>query len=169
MISGIKEFLNKVCAIIFADILHQTIPRSPLNYPIPVLGFPHPTFGPIKVVPRSLDSIIPSNELWGWSLKSDALVDDRTMFLTFSRGFPVSEGEVKELFNSYYGINCVEQVQMMPLASSSNHSLYARMVVHNVSTIDQILCRRSIAKIKINGKHVWARKYEHREHLDKFY
>ncbi|XP_055830805.1 uncharacterized protein LOC129899821 [Solanum dulcamara] len=171
MISGIKAFLNKVCAIIFADILHQTIPgqsRIRLNSPILIPGFPHPTFGPITVVPRSLDSIIPSKGLWGWSIKNDAQVDDRTMFLTFSRGFPVTEGEVKELFNSCYGVNCVEQVHMVPLTSSSDHSLYARMVVRDVSTIDQILCSGSIAKFRINGKHVWARKYERREHLDKF-
>ncbi|XP_060174333.1 uncharacterized protein LOC132605037 [Lycium barbarum] len=172
MISGIKTLLNKVCAIIFTDILHQIMPgksRVVLNSPIPIPGFPHPTYGAITVVPRTLDSIIPSRGLWGWSLKSDAPVDDRTMFLTFSRGFPVTEAEVKELFNSYHGIDCVENVHMVPSASSSDHSLYARMVVRDVSTIDQILCNGSIAKFRINGKHVWARKYERREHLDKFY
>ncbi|CAN4101566.1 unnamed protein product [Withania somnifera] len=172
MISGIKTFLNKVCAIIFADILHQIMPgqsRILLNSPIPIPGFPHPTFGAIIVVPRTLDSIIPSRGLWGWSLKADAPVDDRTMFLTFSRGFPVTEAEVKELFNSYYGIDCVEQVHMVPSTSSSDHSLYARMVVRDISSIDQILSSGSIAKFRINGKHVWARKYERREHLDNFY
>ncbi|MCD7467344.1 hypothetical protein HAX54_004751 [Datura stramonium] len=154
MISGIKAFLNKVCAIIFADILHQTLPgksRIHLNSPIPVPGFPHPTFGSITVVPRSLDSLIPSRGLWGWSLKTDAPLDDRTLFLTFSRGFPVTEAEVKELFNSYYGIDCVEQVHMVPSASSSDHSLYARMLVRDVSTVDHILCNGSIAKFRING------------------
>ncbi|KAM3309080.1 hypothetical protein P3S67_010824 [Capsicum chacoense] len=171
MISGIKTLLNKVCVIIFADILHRIIPgqsRIHLNSPIPIPGFPHPTFGAITVVPRSLDSIIPSRGLWGWSLKNDAPVDDRTMFLTFSRGFPVTEAEVKELFNSYYGIDCVEHVHMVPSGSLSDHPLYAKMVVRDVSTIDQILCNGSIAKFKTNGKHVWARKYERREHLDKF-
>ncbi|KAJ8535493.1 hypothetical protein K7X08_023213 [Anisodus acutangulus] len=172
MISGIKTLLNKVCAIIFVDILHQIMSgksRIILNSPIPIPGFPHPTFGAITVVPRTLDSIIPSRDLWSWSLKTDAPVDDRTMFLTFSRGFPVTEAEVKELFNSYYGIDCVENVHMVPSGSSSDHSLYARMAVRDVSTIDQILCNGSIAKFRINGKHVWARKYERREHLDKFY
>ncbi|XP_016449808.1 uncharacterized protein LOC107774697 [Nicotiana tabacum] len=166
MISGIKTFLNKVCAIIFADILQHILPGQHI---IPIPGFPHPTFGAITVVPRSLDSIIQSRGLWGWSVKIDAPVDDRTMFLTFSRGFPVTEAEVRELFNSYYGIDCVEHVHMVPSASSSDHSLYARMVVRDVSIIDRILSRGYIAKFRVNGKHVWARKYERRDHLDKFY
>lgn len=165
MISGIKNYLNNVCSVVFADILVQVLgnrySKLPLNVPIHVPGFPHPTFGVITVIPRSLDYTIPNKK--GpldtiWSLNPKAQVDDRTMFLTFSRGLYVTEEEVVELFNSKYG-DCVEDVHMVP-PTSSNRSLYAKMVVRNVSTIDQILSTCSSAKFRINGKHVWARKYE---------
>nr|GMD41029.1 uncharacterized protein LOC109169472 [Ipomoea batatas] len=83
------------------------------------------------------------------------------------RGYPVSEEEVKELFNSYYG-DCVETVKMVPPMNASEQSLYARLVVRSVSTIDQVLSRGPIAKFRVNGKHVWARKYERRDmYVDK--
>ncbi|XP_019173898.1 PREDICTED: uncharacterized protein LOC109169472 [Ipomoea nil] len=170
-ISGIKAFLNKVCAVVFADILQQvmssgiTVSLSQVVTPdsaIPIPGFPHPTFGAISVIPRSPDFAIPNGGFWGWSTAAEAPVDDRTMFLTFSRGYPVSEEEVKELFNLYYG-DCVETVKMVPPATASEQSLYARLVVRSVSTIDQVLSRGPIAKFRVNGKHVWARKYERRD------
>lgn len=55
--------------------------------------------------------IIP-NGVWGWSANCIATENDRTILLTFSRGFPVSEAEVKELFTNEYGDNCVEGVYM---------------------------------------------------------
>ncbi|KAG5590971.1 hypothetical protein H5410_041485 [Solanum commersonii] len=62
MISGIKNYLNNVCSIIFADILFWVLskgyPTMPLNFPIHVPGFPHQTFGIITVIRRSLDYII---------------------------------------------------------------------------------------------------------------
>ncbi|XP_031101981.1 uncharacterized protein LOC116005887 [Ipomoea triloba] len=175
-ISGIKAFLNKVCAVVFADILHQVMSSGITlslsqqvtpDSPIPIPGFPHPIFGAINVIPRSPDFAIPNGGFWGWSTATEAPVDDRTMFLTFSRGYPVSEEEVKELFNSYYG-DCVETVKMVPPINASEQSLYARLVVRSVSTIDQVLSRGSIAKFRVNGKHVWARKYERRDmYVDK--
>lgn len=168
-ISGIKAFLNKVCAVVFTDILHQvllgisvSLSQVTPDSPIPIPGFPHPTFGPIVVIPRSPDYVIPNGGLWGWSISTEAPVDDRTMFLTFSRGYPVTEEEVKELFNSYYG-DCVETVKMVPPTTASEQPLYARLVVRSVSTIDQVLSRGPIAKFRVNGKHVWARKYERRD------
>ncbi|XP_060216525.1 uncharacterized protein LOC132644008 [Lycium barbarum] len=117
-----------------------------------------------SVIPRALDYTL-SNKKGPldtiWSLKPEAQVDDRTMFLTFSKGYPVTEAEVIELFNSKYG-DCAEDVHMVP-PTSSNHSLYARMVVRDVSTIDQSLSTCPIAKFRINGKDVWARKYEYQD------
>ncbi|XP_016451868.2 uncharacterized protein LOC107776482 [Nicotiana tabacum] len=157
MISGIKHYLNNVCSIVFADILLQLFPgrsRILLNS----------TFGAITVVPRTLDCIIPTKN--GpldsfWFLNPVVPVDDRTLFLTFSKGYPVTEADVIELFNSKYR-DCIEDIHMVP-STTLDHSLYARMVVRDVSTVDQILSSSPIAKFRINGKHVWARKYERRD------
>ncbi|KAI5656457.1 hypothetical protein M9H77_25250 [Catharanthus roseus] len=170
MITGIKAFLNNVCAIVFTDILVQVFPsRALYDYPLIIPGFPHPTFGPVTIIPRRPNYIFPSKGMWGWSLNIEAPVDDRTIFLTFSRGYPVTEAEVRELFCSHFGDSVVEEVSMEPSGSSSSSSsigeqcLYARMVLRDISTVDRILSRGQIAKFKINGKHVWARKFERRE------
>ncbi|XP_070002382.1 uncharacterized protein LOC142165987 [Nicotiana tabacum] len=132
MISGIKHYLNNVCSIVFADILLQFFQERSII-------LLNSTFGAITVVPRTLDYIIQTNK--GpldsfWSLNPAFPVGDRTLFLTFSKGHS-------------YGAS-----------TTLDHSLYARMVVRDVSTVDQIWSSCPIAKFRINGKHVWARKYE---------
>ncbi|CAH9086898.1 unnamed protein product [Cuscuta europaea] len=167
-ITGIKTILTKVVAIVFVDILEQVLPssgrRRPANPPPPlqIPGFPHPVFGRVEVVPIPPGSSVPDGGLWGWARSYETTVDDRTMFLTFSRGYWVSEEEVWELFTSLFG-DSVEAVKMVPPAVEDEQSLYARMVVRSVKTIDKILGKNIIAKLRINGKHVWARKYERRE------
>lgn len=70
-ISRIKNFLTTVCASIFTDILQrvlattssaQTVPNQPLIIP----GFPHPLFGGLAIVLRSMASDFPTGGLWGW-------------------------------------------------------------------------------------------------------
>ncbi|XP_015084263.1 uncharacterized protein LOC107027679 [Solanum pennellii] len=163
MTSGIKNYLNDVCSIVFADILVWVLskgyPKVPMNFPIHVPGFPHQTFGTITLILKSLDYIIPNkNEPLEniWSLKPKSQFDDRTMLLTLSRSEHMIKKEVVELFNSKYR-DCVEDVHMLP-PTSSKHLLYSQMVVRDVSTIDQILSTKPIAKFKINGKDVWARR-----------
>ncbi|GLT25352.1 hypothetical protein SLA2020_004860 [Shorea laevis] len=164
-ISGIKNFLNTICARIFTDILQRVLgspslvtPNNPLNVP----GFPHPLFGSVTIMPRAISNDFPAGGLWGWHPSNNITEDDRTMFLTFSRGFPVTEDEVKELFIRMHG-ECVESVHMQENVPSNEQPLYARLVLLSVTNVDQILCGRRIAKFRINGKHIWARKYERRE------
>lgn len=172
-ISGIKIFLNNVCARIFTDILQRVLAAGPSqmrpDQPLVIPGFPHPLFGDLTVVTQPLDSdLIPTAEMWGWHPTNDVPEDDRTMFLTFSRGFPVSEEEVRELFTEKFG-NCVEGVHMGNVSSNSNNNnndqqpLYARMILKSVTTVDRILDGRHISKFRINGKHIWARKYARRD------
>ncbi|XP_022132182.1 uncharacterized protein LOC111005103, partial [Momordica charantia] len=56
-ISGVKYFLTNVCARVFADILEAVLggTDSQSNEGLIIDGFPHPTFGSIAVVPKSLD------------------------------------------------------------------------------------------------------------------
>lgn len=171
-ISGIKILLNNVCARIFTDILQRVLAAVPSqtrrDQDLVIPGFPHPLFGDLTVVTQPMDNdLIPTAELWGWHPTNEVSEDDRTMFLTFSRGFPVSEEEVRKLFTEMFG-NCVEGVHMGNLSSNSNSNndqqpLYARMILKSVTTVDQILDGRHISKFRINGKHIWARKYERRD------
>lgn len=170
IISGVKNFLTNICARIFTDILQRVLYPNPQglldpNQPLAVPGFPHPVFGSVTIINPmfSSDHGIPTGGLWGWHPYIELSVDDRTMFLTFSRGFPVSEEEVKELFIDLLGFyNCVESVQMEQVGPNEQ-PLYAKMVLISVIFVDKILKGNRVSKFRINGKHIWARKYERRE------
>ncbi|KAK7265441.1 hypothetical protein RJT34_33061 [Clitoria ternatea] len=83
--------------------------------------------------------------------------DDRTLFVTFSKGYRVEEWEVREFFTMAYG-DCVEALFMQEVVPEEQ-PLFARIVFRCVSTIDMILRGATKAKFTINGKHVWARKF----------
>ncbi|XP_061340996.1 uncharacterized protein LOC133287412 [Gastrolobium bilobum] len=170
VIAGIKCILNKVCARIFIDILQNildstsTSTSQPSPYrPLLVPGFPHPLFGTFTVPPLIFDELDLSDmRIWDDKRPSyDVTDDDKTMFLTFSRGFPVTEEEVRHLFRSSYG-DCIKVINMGN-GDIVEQVMFATMVLKNVETIDQILNGKRIAKFRVNGKHIWARKYERRD------
>ncbi|KAF3568263.1 hypothetical protein DY000_02019268 [Brassica cretica] len=88
--------------------------------------------------------------------------NDRTMFITFSRGFPVSPAEVKALFTHMFGEKCVVGVYMRE-DCDKQQSLFAKLVLDSVVTVDRILEGEKLQKFRINGKHIWARKYNEKK------
>ncbi|KAL7109484.1 hypothetical protein ACP275_06G178100 [Erythranthe tilingii] len=82
--------------------------------------------------------------------------DDRTIFLTFSKGYPITEDEVREFFTRRFG-DFIEDMIMQEVGEEEQ-VLYARMVSRSMAVIEAIV-RGNKAKYSINGKHVWARKY----------
>ncbi|XP_020549517.1 uncharacterized protein LOC105161926 isoform X2 [Sesamum indicum] len=81
----------------------------------------------------------------------------RTMFATFSKGYPVSETEVRQFFTRMFG-NCIESFHMQEVGPDEQ-ALYARIVFHRPSFIQVILNGDTKAKFTINGKHVWMRQF----------
>ncbi|KAH0852686.1 hypothetical protein HID58_093851, partial [Brassica napus] len=110
---------------------------------------------------------IPSG-IWGWNASCIATENDRTLFLTFSRGIPVSEAEVRLVFTEKYGENCVKGVHIPKYGGNlpnenlnsnqdvQQQSLYARLVLDSVVTVDRILMGESKQKFYIDGKPIWA-------------
>ncbi|XP_073052409.1 uncharacterized protein [Primulina eburnea] len=82
---------------------------------------------------------------------------ERTMFATFSKGYPVTESEIRQFFSRVYG-NCVESVHMQEVRVDEQ-ALYARVVFLRPAFLDSILNGMTKAKLSINGKHVWMRKF----------
>ena len=175
-VAGIKSVLNNICARIFTDILYHLLGGTstststststpwPSPYrPLIVPGFPHPLFGTFIVPPINFEEMdLGDPRIWDDKLPcGDVRDDDKTMFLTFSRGFPVTEEEVRHHFTSNYG-DCIK-ILNMGNGDTSEQILYATMILNNVETVDQILDGKHIAKFRVNGKHVWARKYERRD------
>ncbi|CAA7048266.1 unnamed protein product [Microthlaspi erraticum] len=85
--------------------------------------------------------------------------DDRTVFLTFSKGYPISEEEVRVYFTRKFG-EVIDAVEMQEV-EDNEQPLFARMVMktEHMSMIEEIVTVRNRNKFTIDGKHVWARKY----------
>ena len=173
-ITGIKSVLNNICSRIFTDILHVLSCSSTTNSsskfsemnslrPLVVHGFPHAVFGAFNIPPKHVDLDLMDKRLWDQKRPSDYVKDDdKTMFLTFSRGFSVSQKEVVKHFIDLYGKNSVKAV-CMGNEDANGQPLFAVMLLDSVKTLDNILNGKRIAKFRVNGKHIWARKYERRE------
>lgn len=84
--------------------------------------------------------------------------DDRTMFVTFSKGYPVAEFEVRNFFTRIFG-DCIESFYMQEVKAPDEQALFARIVFYCPSIIHVILNGVTKAKFTINGKHVWMRKF----------
>lgn len=156
---GVAKVANEVCIRALNDIMQRAIARNaaqsiadsqkmmtaqPFQQSPVHSGFSQMRFGPSDV----LESGTPENEV---------PPDDRTMFVTFSKGYPVQEREVGEFFTRAYG-DCIDSLVMQDV-QSSEQSLFAKIVFRSAATIDVILNGLGKVKFTINGKHVWARKY----------
>ncbi|KAL5055298.1 hypothetical protein RYX36_035980 [Vicia faba] len=176
IIIGIKTVLNETCVRVFNDVLQIALKRKYIietrgsttsqthtfNTPLILPGFPHPLFGSFDLLPRIENLNLSDGSMWIQKKPyDDATNDDKSLFLTFSRGFPVSDIEVKCLFTTNYG-DCVQRLIMGGNHVKNDQPLFAIMVLKKVENVDQILSGKRVAKLQINGKHIWARKYEPR-------
>ncbi|XVE70711.1 hypothetical protein DITRI_Ditri10aG0092600 [Diplodiscus trichospermus] len=75
-----------------------------------------------------------------WSQDNEVPPEDRTMFVTFSKGIPIESLHMQEV-------------------RPDKQSLFARIFCHSASAIEVILDGRGKAKFTVNGNHVWARKF----------
>ncbi|XP_071728807.1 uncharacterized protein [Rutidosis leptorrhynchoides] len=86
--------------------------------------------------------------------------EERTIFLTFSKGYPIPMCEVVDFFNRMFG-NFVESSHMQQVYGN-DQPLYAMIVARNPSTMKAVVEKDGPggkSKYNINGKHVWARKF----------
>ncbi|KAL8160540.1 hypothetical protein V2J09_002077 [Rumex salicifolius] len=165
-IYSIKSVFKNVCPWIFSDVVLHALGNRAHQFRSPfgavVISCPrHATFGSAELVTRPLSCQIPLSGIWGWRFRHQAPKDERTIFLTFSQGFPVVEREVLQLFASKFGYECVESLKM-GIRDPYTQTLFAKMVVGSLAYMDRILNGHYLTKFQINGKHIWARKFERR-------
>ncbi|KAK1396358.1 hypothetical protein POM88_006221 [Heracleum sosnowskyi] len=86
--------------------------------------------------------------------------DDRTVFLTFSKGYPVTEFEVRDFFTRRFG-SFIKRIRFEEVEEGVQ-PIYARMVARNTSILPLICDVEIRTRYIINGKHVWAKKYVRR-------
>ncbi|PIA39271.1 hypothetical protein AQUCO_02600011v1 [Aquilegia coerulea] len=92
-----------------------------------------------------------------WFPAGVAPPEDRTMFMTFSRGYPITEEELRNYFTRSYG-DVVKEVHMEQ-SSANVQPLYAIVVFRSPATVNQVLNGRPRVKFVIKGKHVWTRRF----------
>ncbi|OVA03937.1 hypothetical protein BVC80_8683g2 [Macleaya cordata] len=84
--------------------------------------------------------------------------DQRTMFITFSQGYPITEGVLRDFFVGSYGEDCIEEIYMQRVAPNKQ-SMFARVIFRSPSTIDAILDGMERTRITINGRQIYVRRY----------
>ncbi|WVZ62694.1 hypothetical protein U9M48_012408 [Paspalum notatum var. saurae] len=82
--------------------------------------------------------------------------DERTLFVTFSNGYPFTKEELYDFFMGNFGdveiISVEEPVERRP-------PLYAHITFFTQETIFRILGQNPRIKFVIRGKHLWARQF----------
>ncbi|AED93300.1 hypothetical protein ISN44_As05g022820 [Arabidopsis suecica] len=101
---------------------------------------------------------------------SIADANERTLYITFPRGVPMSQEEViKQCFTEQYGENCVQGIDMQH-DDGQEQALFAKLVLDSVATMNRVLnhwetvklwslSENDSVKLRINGKVFWARKH----------
>ncbi|RLN36165.1 hypothetical protein C2845_PM03G25520 [Panicum miliaceum] len=82
--------------------------------------------------------------------------DERTLFVTFSNGYPFTADELYEFFIANFGDVEVISVQE-PVAPKP--PLYAHITFYSQDTLFRVLAGHPRVKFVIRGKHLWARKF----------
>ncbi|KAL3838354.1 hypothetical protein ACJIZ3_022945 [Penstemon smallii] len=145
----VTQIFNTICARAFSDILksarRQMLTRNELEEMLSQIDL---------IISEQITNANAAYVLGREEEKVSA--DDRTIFLTFSKGYPISEDEVREFFTRRFG-DFIEELIMQEV-EEDEQVLYARMVIRSSWAIEWIVGMNK-AKYSINGKHVWARKY----------
>nr|POE90794.1 hypothetical protein CFP56_23089 [Quercus suber] len=102
----------------------QMVLSPPIHHSLAHHGLCHVGLGGDDLIqPRRLGNEIP--------------IDDRTMFFTFSKGYPVQEWEIREFFTRSYG-DCIESLHVQE-AQPHQQELFARIIFQTASTMEMIL------------------------------
>jgi len=156
---GVEKTRTEECMSVFGDIMQRVTMRNLAERMVEHSNFWFGSIGPVDLQFGSFGIAGPIVQQQSNNNGEGGIIpaDDRTLFVTFSKGYPVEEWEVQEFFTMAYG-DCIEALFMQE-TPQNEQSLFARIVFHNVSTIDMILRGASRVKFSIRGKHVWARKF----------
>ncbi|KAK1382528.1 hypothetical protein POM88_020263 [Heracleum sosnowskyi] len=178
ILENVKKVVVEVCMRAFGDILTGGNPVfvPPPVYPHFAGGFPQLGFGenlgPVNYLPptQQLANILedPNADLSefcgglqlvdGCEDELDVPPDDRTIFLTFSRGYYIAKVEIQVFFTRIFG-QFIEEIYMED-APSDQQPLFARMVCRSPSIIPKIAPPGEKSVYSINGKRIYAKKFE---------
>ncbi|CAL5032702.1 unnamed protein product [Urochloa decumbens] len=141
---GVAEVLGGVGALVFDDRLHAILRRHEEGG----VALPEELAAPYRLhAVSSVRAAAPEME-------ED---EGRSLFITFSKGYPLTREEVEEFFTERWG-NCVAKV-MMEKTPPGELPTYGRVMFRRAATMAVVLGGRPLVKLMVNGRHLWARKY----------
>ncbi|OEL20808.1 hypothetical protein BAE44_0018173 [Dichanthelium oligosanthes] len=147
---GVAEVLGGVGALVFDDRLHAILRRYEED------GGDGAALPAELAAPYRLMRVASARA----AAAEEEEEDGRSLFITFSKGFPLTRGEVEVFFTERWG-DCITKV-MMEKTSAGELPSYGRVVFRGAATTAAVLGGRPLVKLMVNGRHMWARKYVHR-------
>ncbi|KAJ1296266.1 hypothetical protein BS78_01G287000 [Paspalum vaginatum] len=156
VLDGVAHQYKSVCLVVCHVSNSTTSVPSNIGG---MLSVPPMISSPIRTAPAPRAASFPLNPMASpWIPAQTPLPDDyRSLFITFSRGYPISKEDIMEFFNSVYG-PCVEAV-MIEKVAPGQLPVYGRVVLRSAAMIPVVLDGQQTAKFLIKGKHLWARIY----------
>ncbi|OVA00096.1 hypothetical protein BVC80_1453g18 [Macleaya cordata] len=161
VLSGITKTVTNVCSKVFDDIIHQAFSNAAAVATVP------PPTSPERVFPPTItetgessfrqSNLNPMAEPW---VPKNESTRERTMFITFSRGYPISAMEVRDFFVRSFG-DCVEAIHMQEV-DPNEQPLYARLILRSTSIIPLILDGKERVKFVLDGRHMRVRRFVQR-------
>ncbi|KQJ82168.1 hypothetical protein BRADI_5g07110v3 [Brachypodium distachyon] len=139
---GVADVLCGVGALVFDDRLHALLRR----YEEDGGGeLPPELAAPYRLSPLPL------------------AVNERSLFVTFSKGYPLTREEIHGYFTERWGDGCVESVMIERTPPSGEAPTYGKVVFRSASEAAAVLGGHRLVKLLVNGRHLWARKYVPRQ------
>ncbi|KAF2309953.1 hypothetical protein GH714_005772 [Hevea brasiliensis] len=86
--------------------------------------------------------------------------EDRCLFFTFSKGYPLTENKIIDFFTAKYG-PCVERVYVhwpCPRRRNRRSALFGKVVFKAFCVAFVILSGKNEAKFKVDGKPLWCKR-----------
>ncbi|KAG5572263.1 hypothetical protein H5410_062029 [Solanum commersonii] len=150
--SGIRKIVIEVCLKILPDIVREALYRSFEQTSMKRNMSMGPPLDESYLI-RRISHLGLEGDMKGHNIPYEEL----TMFVTFSKDYPITELEIKEFIAPVFG-EYIEYILMQEV-QSHEQALYARIVFSIPGIIEFILQNESKAKFSINGKQVWMQKF----------
>ncbi|KAL1543348.1 laccase [Salvia divinorum] len=83
--------------------------------------------------------------------------DDRSLYMTFSNGTPLSNEEIGDFFTSIYG-QCVEYVYVHGYHRKKDPK-FGKIIFTSEEIARMVLRNQEVEKMEVNSKPVWLKKY----------
>ncbi|CAL4932270.1 unnamed protein product [Urochloa decumbens] len=157
VLDGIKHQYRSICLAV-CDVGSSTtcgVPAAPLMVSFPVHTAPRVASLPLNPMAVSF-TLNPMASPW-IPVQSPLPDDYRSLFITFSKGYPISKQDIIAFFDSVFG-PCVETV-MVEKVAPGQQPVYGRVILRSAAMIPVVLNGRQTAKFMIKGRHLWARIY----------